>query len=145
MIDMTQLRLWLLTLICLAGWPPVQAQSPAANGQKTFGLMQHILKKGQMLQITYYPIEDVQSYIDQVLMKHKKPDIKTGKETATVQITLTSQEQVAGLLSAVQNEKFQIVAFTEKEGPNACILWRLDPKHFGSKQFETTAIRSIEE
>lgn len=142
---MTQLRHLLLTLICLAGFASVQAKSPSDNEQKTFGLMQHILKKGQTLQITYYPIEDAQSYIDQVLIKKTKPDIKTGEKTATVRITLVSQKQTAELLNAVQKEQFQIIVFTPKEGQDACILWRLDPKHFGSKRFETTAIRPMEE
>lgn len=104
-----------------------------------YGLLQHILRDGTSLTMTYYPIEQFQYYVDQVLIYKKKPDIKTGKTTNKVRITLVSAEQTDRLLEAVQKDRHHIIFFSPDDSAT-CTVYQLDPKHFSARKFKISSI-----
>lgn len=116
-----------------------QPQEQQPPQEQRAGLMRHILRDGRSLTLTYYPIDDLKGYIDQVLIEKKKPDVKTGNETVKVKVLLDSDEEVTGFLNAVQKEGYAIAVFVPGSG-GIYTLWRLEPKHFGSKQFKAIEI-----
>lgn len=141
---MARILRFLTVLACLTAAAPSLCQvRQEGQATKTHGLIEHILKNGRSLTITYYPISHMQPYIDQVLIEKKKPDIKTGNKTSQVTITMTSAEQVDQLLTAIQKEAYRIIVFTVRDS-TACSLYRLDPQYFGTRKFETTTIQVLE-
>lgn len=115
------------------------AQPNRSGADLEYGFLQHILKNGQSLTMTYYPIEQMQSYIDQVLSKHQMPDVKTGRQTRRIKITMQSAAQCDSLLMAVQKDGFRIIVFSLQE-ESSCAAYRLEPKIFSSRRFGTSRI-----
>ena len=117
---------------------------PTCSGQTRqtelrYGLLSHILRDGTSLAMTYYPIEQFQEYLDQVLMYKKKPDIKTGKTTSKIKIVLVSAGETDRLLEAIQKDGHRIIVFSPGDS-TTCTVYQLEPKHFSARKFKTVSI-----
>lgn len=119
-------------MLCLAVAPlcgPAQTQARRGSGIRAGWIDSAWVKPDSSLEVVYYPIPDVQEYINSTVIDKQIPDIITGQSTKRVVIVPdVSENKVKGLLRMIEKDSCRVFGIVPHPDYKQFFLWMIHPK-----------------